>query len=147
MKKTAAISLFTISILVLSSCLNSEEHKHGTQEEWQHQNHNHALNDTALQTESNSKPKINQIIPMENFKEKFYKVLVDTLSISQEQITPEAKFKEDLGVDSLDMVELVMEFEKEFKISIPDEAAENIFTVADAENFVRMRIATTKTIL
>ncbi len=84
---------------------------------------------------------------MENFKEKFYKVLVDTLSISQEQITPEAKFKEDLGVDSLDMVELVMEFEKEFKISIPDEAAENIFTVADAENFVRMRIATTKTIL
>lgn len=83
---------------------------------------------------------------MENFKETFDKVLIDTLSISQEQITPDARFKEELGVDSLDMVELIMEFEKIFKISIPDEAAEEIMTVANAENYIRVRMATTKEI-
>ncbi len=84
---------------------------------------------------------------MENFKEKFDKVLIDTLSISQEQINPDARFKEDLGVDSLDMVELIMELEKQFSIAIPDEAADTIATVADAENYIRVKIATTKTIL
>ncbi len=81
---------------------------------------------------------------MQNFKQTFDKVLVDTLSISQEQITPDAKFKEELGVDSLDMVELIMEFEKVFNISIADEAAEEIKTVADAENYIRLKLATTK---
>jgi acyl carrier protein len=84
---------------------------------------------------------------MQNFKQIFDKVLMDTLSISQEHITPDSKFKEDLGVDSLDMVELVMEFEKEFTISIPDESVDAIITVADAENYIRVRVATTKTIL
>lgn len=84
---------------------------------------------------------------MENFKQKFDKLLIDTLSISQEQITPESRFKEDLGVDSLDMVELVMEFEKQFSIAIPDEAVDAIITVADAENYIRVKVATTKTIL
>jgi len=80
---------------------------------------------------------------VQNFKEKFDKVLMDTLSISQEQITPDAKFKEELGVDSLDMVELIMEFENVFKISISDEAAEEIKTVADAESYIRLKLATT----
>ena len=73
---------------------------------------------------------------MENFKERFDKLLIDTLSISQEQITPDARFAEDFGADSLDTVELIMEFEKEFKISIPDEQAEQIKTVADAETVI-----------
>lgn len=82
---------------------------------------------------------------MENFKQKFDKVLIDTLSISQEQIVPDARFKEELGVDSLDMVELIMEIENHFKITVPDEAAEEIQTVGQAENYVRVRVATTKT--
>ena len=63
---------------------------------------------------------------MDNFKQTFDKVLIDTLSISQEQIAPDARFKEELGVDSLDMVELIMEFENVFKIQVPDEAVEEI---------------------
>ena len=73
---------------------------------------------------------------MENFKETFDKVLIETLSVTKEEITPDAKFKEDLGADSLDMVELVMQFESEFKISIPDEVADEIKTVAQAENYI-----------
>lgn len=80
---------------------------------------------------------------MQNFKQTFDKVLIDTLSISQEQIIADARFKEELGVDSLDMVELIMEFEKVFKISISDEAAEEIKTVADAESYIRLKLATT----
>ena len=73
---------------------------------------------------------------MENFKEKFYNLIIEKCGVDIEQITPDAKFADDLGADSLDMVELVMEFEKEFKISIPDEVAEEIKTVADAENYI-----------
>ena len=82
---------------------------------------------------------------MENFKEKFDQLLVDTLSISQEQITPESKFIEDFGADSLDMVELVMQFETVFKITVPDEDVEQIKTVADAETYIlnKMKIQQT----
>lgn len=73
---------------------------------------------------------------MDNFKQTFDKVLIDTLDISQVQITREARFKEDFGADSLELVELVMELEREFKISIPDEMAEQIKTVGEAENLV-----------
>jgi acyl carrier protein len=69
------------------------------------------------------------------------------LSISQEQISSDARFKEELGVDSLDMVELIMEIENQFKISIPDEAVEEITTVGQAENYIRMKVVTTEQIL
>ena len=73
---------------------------------------------------------------MENFKEIFDKVLIETLTITKEQITPEARFKEDLGADSLDMAELVVHFESEFNISIPDEAIDKIEVVADAGFYI-----------
>lgn len=74
---------------------------------------------------------------MENFKERFDKLLIDKLGVSQEDLKPEAKFTDDLGADSLDMVELIMEFESEFSITIPDEDTEQIHTVGDAEAYLR----------
>ena len=59
-------------------------------------------------------------------------IIVEQLGVNADQVTPEAKFIEDLGADSLDTVELIMEFEKEFNISIPDEQAETITTVGQA---------------
>ena len=73
---------------------------------------------------------------MENFKEIFDNLIMEKLGVENVQITSEAKFMVDLGADSLDMVELVMDMEKEFKISIPDEVAEEIKTVADAERYI-----------
>jgi acyl carrier protein len=60
------------------------------------------------------------------------KVIIDKLGVSESEITPEASFTNDLGADSLDTVELVMEFEKEFNVSIPDDEAETITTVGSA---------------
>ena len=59
-------------------------------------------------------------------------IIVEQLSVSEEEVVPEASFVDDLGADSLDTVELIMEFEKEFNISIPDEQAETITTVGQA---------------
>ena len=59
-------------------------------------------------------------------------IIEKELGVEREKLTPEASFIEDLGADSLDIVELVMEFEKEFNISIPDEQAETITTVGQA---------------
>lgn len=73
---------------------------------------------------------------MENFKEKFDHLIVEKLGVDREQIIPDAKFTDELGADSLDMVELVMEFEKELNINIPDDIAETIKTVADAEKYI-----------
>ena len=63
-------------------------------------------------------------------------IIVDKLGLSAEQVTPEASFTTDLGADSLDTVELIMEFEKEFDIEIPDEDAQSIKTVGDAINYI-----------
>ena len=63
-------------------------------------------------------------------------IIVDQLGVSADQVTPEAKFVEDLGADSLDTVELVMAFEEEFGVEIPDDAAETILTVGDAVKFI-----------
>ena len=60
------------------------------------------------------------------------KIIVDKLGVDESEVTPEASFNNDLGADSLDVVELIMEFEKEFNISIPDEQAETITTVGQA---------------
>jgi len=59
-------------------------------------------------------------------------IIVDKLGVDEADVTPNASFTSDLGADSLDTVELIMEFEKEFGISIPDEEAEKISTVGDA---------------
>ena len=69
---------------------------------------------------------------MSNIAERVKKIIVDKLGVEESQVTPEASFTNDLGADSLDTVELIMEFEKEFNISIPDEQAETITTVGQA---------------
>ncbi|MDR1259131.1 MAG: acyl carrier protein [Tannerellaceae bacterium] len=63
-------------------------------------------------------------------------IIVDKLSVEETEVTNEASFTNDLGADSLDTVELIMEFEKEFGISIPDDQAEKIATVGDAIAYV-----------
>ena len=73
---------------------------------------------------------------MSEIQERVAAIIVDKLGVSESQITPEATFAQDLGADSLDTVELIMELEKEFDLSIPDEEAEKIVTVGDAINFI-----------
>jgi acyl carrier protein len=63
-------------------------------------------------------------------------IIADQLGIAEEQIKPESKFIEDLGADSLDIVELIMAMEEEFQTEIPDEEAEKIRTVGDAIGYV-----------
>jgi acyl carrier protein len=63
-------------------------------------------------------------------------IIVDKLGVDENEVTNEASFTNDLGADSLDTVELIMEFEKEFNISIPDDQAENIGTVGDAIKYI-----------
>ena len=63
-------------------------------------------------------------------------IIVDKLGVDENEVTPEASFTNDLGADSLDTVELIMEFEKEFNIAIPDDQAENIGTVGDAIRYI-----------
>ena len=64
-------------------------------------------------------------------------IIADQLGISEDEIKPEAKFIEDLGADSLDIVELIMAMEEEFQTEIPDEEAEKIRTVGDAVEYVK----------
>jgi acyl carrier protein len=73
---------------------------------------------------------------MSEIAEKVKSIIVDKLGVELSEVTPEASFANDLGADSLDTVELIMEFEKEFNISIPDEAAEKIVTVGDAIKYL-----------
>ncbi len=63
-------------------------------------------------------------------------IIVEKLGVDEADINPEASFTNDLGADSLDTVELIMEFEKEFDLTIPDEDAENIATVGDAVSYL-----------
>ena len=67
-------------------------------------------------------------------------IIVDKLGVEDSQITPEASFTNDLGADSLDIVELVMGFESTFQISIPDEDAEKIGTVGDAIKYLQEKV-------
>ena len=68
--------------------------------------------------------------------DKIKDIIVDKLGIDEEKVTREASFKDDLGADSLDIAELVMELEDEFDMEIPDEEAEKINTVGDALDFI-----------
>jgi acyl carrier protein len=69
-------------------------------------------------------------------EEKVKDIIVEQLSVNAEQVTPEAKFIEDLGADSLDVVELVMAFEEQFGIEVPDEDAEKLLTVGDVIKYI-----------
>ena len=73
---------------------------------------------------------------MAEIADKVKAIIVDKLSVDEAEVKPEASFANDLGADSLDTVELIMEFEKEFKISIPDDQAEKISTVGDAIAYI-----------
>ena len=73
---------------------------------------------------------------MAEIAEKVKAIIVDKLGVEEAAVTPEASFTNDLGADSIDTVELIMEFEKEFEISIPDESAEKIATVGDAIKYI-----------
>ncbi len=73
---------------------------------------------------------------MSNVEEKVKDIIAEELGVEREKLTPEASFMEDLGADSLDTVELVMAFEKEFDIDIPDEDAEKLRTVGEALKYL-----------
>jgi acyl carrier protein len=78
---------------------------------------------------------------MADHTEKVKNIIVDELGVEREKLTAEASFIDDLGADSLDIVELVMEFEKEFNIDIPDEEAEKLRTVGDAIAYLNTKVA------
>ena len=73
---------------------------------------------------------------MSDVAEKVKAIIIDNLGVDAAEVTTEASFTNDLGADSLDTVELIMEFEKEFDIQIPDDKAEAITTVGDAVSFI-----------
>ncbi len=73
---------------------------------------------------------------MAEIQDKVVEIIVDKLGVDASEVTLESNFTNDLGADSLDTVELIMEFEKEFNIAIPDDQAEKIATVGDAVTFI-----------
>jgi acyl carrier protein len=77
---------------------------------------------------------------MSDIEEKVKDIIVEELGVEREKLTGEASFMEDLGADSLDTVELVMAFEKEFDIDIPDEEAEKLRTVGDAMKYLHEKM-------
>ena len=78
---------------------------------------------------------------MSEIAQKVKQIIIDKLGVEESEVTPEASFTNDLGADSLDTVELIMEFEKEFSISIPDEEAEKIQTVEQAISYVEKALS------
>lgn len=76
---------------------------------------------------------------MTDIKEKVVSIIVDKLGVEESEVTTEANFTNDLGADSLDTVELIMEFEKEFNVAIPDEEAEKIQTVGAAISYIESK--------
>ncbi|MBW7957026.1 MAG: acyl carrier protein [Deltaproteobacteria bacterium] len=70
---------------------------------------------------------------------KVKKIIIDQLDVTEDEVTPQASFVDDLGADSLDTVEMVMAFEEEFGIEIPDEDAEKIKTVQDAVEYINKK--------
>jgi acyl carrier protein len=77
---------------------------------------------------------------MADVLERVTKIIVDRLGVDESEVKLDSKFKDDLGADSLDVVELVMELEDEFDMEISDDEAENITTVADAVNYIKANV-------
>ncbi len=78
---------------------------------------------------------------MSDIAERVKKIVVEHLGVDEDKVSENASFIDDLGADSLDTVELVMAFEEEFSVEIPDDAAEKIQTVGDAINFIKENAA------
>ena len=78
---------------------------------------------------------------MSDIADRVKKIVVEHLGVEEDKVAEGASFIDDLGADSLDTVELVMAFEEEFSVEIPDDAAENIQTVGDAVNFIKANAA------
>ena len=78
---------------------------------------------------------------MENLEKKIKEIIIDKLGIEESEVTDSASFTNDLGADSLDTVELIMEFEKEFNVSIPDEDAEKIGTIGQAISYLKENVS------
>jgi len=80
---------------------------------------------------------VNTVATKEEIFDKVKEIIVDQLGVEEEEVTPEASFIDDLGADSLDIVELIMALEEEFGLEIPDDEAEKISTVNDAVEYIR----------
>jgi acyl carrier protein len=78
---------------------------------------------------------------MSSVENKVKKIIMEQLDVNESEVTPQASFVDDLGADSLDTVEMVMAFEEEFNIEIPDEDAEKIRTVQDAIDYITKKAA------
>lgn len=78
---------------------------------------------------------------MSEIQDKVKEIIVDKLGVNESEVTPEASFTNDLGADSLDTVELIMELEREFDITIPEDQAQKIATVGDAISFIESQKA------
>lgn len=78
---------------------------------------------------------------MASVEERVKSIIMDQLQVSEAEVTPSASFVDDLGADSLDTVELVMKFEEDFDIEIPDEDAEKIATVQDAVDYIKEHVS------
>src|SRR6476469_9089855 len=83
----------------------------------------------------------NEDVPMSDVAERVKKIVVEHLGVEADKVVDNANFIDDLGADSLDTVELVMAFEEEFGVEIPDDAAETIVTVGDAVRFLEKNAA------
>jgi len=77
---------------------------------------------------------------MQELQKKVNAILIDKLGIPESEITPDASFVKDLGIDSLDYAELIMEFEQTFDIKIPDDDAEKMQTIAQAVNYIAAKV-------
>ncbi|MEA1878826.1 MAG: acyl carrier protein [Bacteroidota bacterium] len=77
---------------------------------------------------------------MSDIESRVKAIIVDKLGVDESEVTRESSFTNDLGADSLDTVELIMEFEKEFNLAIPDDQAETIGTVGDAVSYVEKNV-------
>jgi acyl carrier protein len=76
-----------------------------------------------------------------NVEKRVKEIIVEQLGVNENEVTPEAKFVDDLGADSLDLVELVMALEEEYNMEISDEDAEKILTVGDAIDYIQKHVA------
>jgi acyl carrier protein len=91
------------------------------------------INTIKFTETNNEEPSMSE----KSVEDKVKEIIVEQLSVNEEQVTQEAKFIEDLGADSLDVVELVMAFEEQFGIEVPDEDAEKLQTVGDVNSYIK----------
>jgi len=84
------------------------------------------------------------MLEISEIEKRVKQIIIDKLGVEESEVTHSASFNNDLGADSLDTVELIMEFEKEFEVQIPDEHAENIATVGNAIDYLKQHVQQAK---